>query len=73
MPGFVQFTSFNLHPGPVEGGGPAPTEAVRYTSCPATVSQLPQPGPVALNDLETDEATYAGVTGPTLTSFYSVV
>lgn len=48
--------------GPAEGGGPAPTEAVHYSSRPAAVPQLPQPGPVTLTDLETDEATHAGET-----------
>lgn len=50
-------------PGPTEGGGPAPTEAVCYSSRPAAVHQLPQPEPVTLTDLEADEATHAGRTG----------
>lgn len=49
-------------PGPVEGGGPASAEAVRYSSCSAAVHQLPEPEPVTLTDLETDEATHAGRT-----------
>lgn len=47
------------YPGPAEGGGPAQTEAVRHSSCPAAVPQLPQPGLVTLSDLETDEAAHA--------------
>lgn len=50
-------------PGSTEGGGPAPAEAVRYSSCSAAVHQLPEPEPVTLTDLETDEATHAGRTG----------
>lgn len=52
-----------LHPGPAEGGGPAQTKAVRYSSSPATEPQIPQSGPVTLSDLEADEATHAGRTG----------
>lgn len=50
-------------PGPAEGGGPAQAEAVRYSSRPAAVHQLPESGPFTLTDLETDEATHAGRTG----------
>lgn len=46
--------------GSAKSVGSASTEAVRHTSCLAAVSQLPQPGPVTLPDVETDEATHAG-------------
>lgn len=46
--------------GSAESCGPAPSEAVYYSSGLATVSQLLQPGSITLTDLEADEATYAG-------------
>lgn len=60
--GFFVFSFVMCCPGPAEGIGPAPTKAVRYSSCPAAVPQLPQSGHITLTDLETDEATYAGRT-----------
>ncbi len=53
---------FVICPGPAEGDGPVPAEAVCYSSRPAAVHQLPQPGPVTLTDVETDETTHAGRT-----------
>lgn len=50
--------------GAPEGGGPAPTEAVRHPPRPAAVPQLPQPGPVPLAHLETDETAHAGTAAP---------
>lgn len=52
-----------LRPGPAQGGGPASAEAVRHPPSSAAVHQIPEPEPVALAHLETDEAAHAGETG----------
>lgn len=53
-------SSFLLCVGFTESGGPAQAETVRSSSCAATVSELPEPGRVALTHMETDETTHAG-------------
>lgn len=47
-------------PGHTKGDGPTSAKAVRDSSNPAAVYELPESRPVPFAHLETDEATHAG-------------